>query len=47
MINVNIAGVIVKNKINYAMQIPKKLYLETLREVDYENVFFIHVELSN
>ena len=46
MININIVGVIVKNKINYAMQIPKKLYLRTLREVDYENVFFINVEIA-
>ena len=46
MINVNIIDIIVKNETNYAMQISKKLYLETLREVNYENVFFINIELS-
>ena len=40
IIDINIAGVIIKNKTNYAMQILKKLHLRILQEVDYENVFF-------
>ena len=40
MINSKIAGIIVKNKTDYAIQIPKKLRLRTLQEMNYENVFF-------
>ena len=46
MVDSNIAGVIVKNETDHAVQIPKKLRLGTLQEMDYENVFFAAAETA-
>ena len=40
LVDSNIAGVLVKNETDHVVQIPKKLRLGMLCEVDYENVFF-------
>ena len=38
--------ILIKNEINYVVQILKKLRLKILYEVDYKNVFFIEIKKS-
>ena len=40
LVDSNIAGVLVKNETDHVVQIPKRLRLGMLCEIDYENVFF-------
>ena len=48
LINSNIIKIFIKNEIDYIIQIFKKLRLNILYEIDYENVFFIEsATLSN